>query len=133
QRLRKPDPDRLAHAPSVDPVRAAESAELDAAVDAAIADLPEAYRPVLRLHLVYGHAPAEIAHALERPPGTVRSQLARGLETLRRALPAGFAGLAAVALTAGKGLAAVKQVVLGHAAAAPGVVTAGLLTGGTLM
>ena len=58
--------------------------------DAAIAELPEPYRPVLRLRLRYGHHPSEIAHALDRPAATVRSQLARGLSLLRRKLPSGF-------------------------------------------
>jgi len=127
---RVPDPARLIAPRPIDPARAAERAEFDAAVDAAIADLPEVYRPVLRLYLAYGHQPAEIAHALERPPGTVRSQLARGLELLRKLLPAGFAGLAAMCLTTGRGLAAVKQVVLGHAVVAVPAFVAGAVVGG---
>ena len=99
-----------------DPERSAEHAELAAAVDSAIAELPPAYHPVLRLYLAYGHSPSAIAHALDRSPGTVRSQLARGLERLRRRLPTGIAGAAAAALSSGRGLGAVKQVVLAHVA-----------------
>jgi RNA polymerase sigma-70 factor (ECF subfamily) len=127
---RAPDPARLAAPPPIDPAKAAEGSEFDAAVDAAIAELPEPLRPVLRLHLAYGHGPAEIAHALERPPGTVRSQLARGLSVLRRVLPAGFAGVAALTFATGRGLAAVKQVVLGNAVVAVPAVMAGAMLGG---
>lgn len=127
---RAPDPARLAARPPIDPAKAAEVSEFDAAVDAAIAELPEPLRPVLRLHLAYGHGPAEIAHALERPPGTVRSQLARGLSVLRRVLPAGFAGVAALTLATGRGLAAVKQAVLGNAVVAVPAVVAGATLGG---
>lgn len=127
---RVPDPARLAVPVPVDPAQAAQCAEFDAAVDAAIAGLSEVYRPVMRLHLAYGHQPAEIAHALERPPGTVRSQLARGLELLRKLLPAGFAGAVSLTLASGRGLAAVKQVVLGHAVVAAPAVVAGAIVGG---
>ena len=127
---RMPDPARLAARTPIDPAKEAEASEFDAAVDAAIAELPEQFRPVLRLHLAYGHGPAEIAHALERPPGTVRSQLARGLSVLRRVLPAGFAGGSALTLATGRGLAAVKQVVLGNAVVAVPAVVAGAMLGG---
>jgi RNA polymerase sigma-70 factor, ECF subfamily len=129
---RTPDAARLPPAPVADPAAAAVQAEFDAAVDAAIADLPEVYRPVLRLHLAYGQSPAAIAHALDRPPATVRSQLARGLEQLRRVLPAGLAGMAALAWTAERGLAAVKHAVLVKAQVAVPVVAAGTVVGGVL-
>lgn len=133
QRNRVPDAARLNVSSPPDPARTAEGAELDAAVDAAIAELPEAYRTVLRLHLLYGHEPAAIAHALERPPGTVRSQLARGLEALRRLLPSGFAGATALWLSSGRGLAAVKQVVLAHGAATAPIAATALLTSLAIM
>jgi len=133
QKGRVPDPARMPAAVPIDPARAAERSEFDAAVDAAIAELPELYRPVLRLHLAYGHQPAEIAHALERPPGTVRSQLARGLDLLRKLLPAGFAGGAVLLLTTGRGLAVVKQTVLGHAVVAVPNAVAGTVIGGVVL
>jgi RNA polymerase sigma-70 factor (ECF subfamily) len=130
---RAPDPARLPLPASVDPARVAEVAEFDAAVDAAIAALPETYQTVLRLHLAYGHAPGEIAHALSRPPGTVRSQLARGLELLRKTLPVGITGTLALSLSAGRGLAAVRECVLVHAAAvAPLSPIVGSLAAGAL-
>lgn len=109
-----------------DPLAAAQSAEFTAQCDEAIEGLPEAYRPVLRLHLKHELGAAEIAHALGRPPGTVRSQITRGLELLRAALPAGIALAAFALLTPGRGLAAVREVVLatGRAQAATVLATA---------
>lgn len=130
---RAPDPARLEPAPPIDPARAAEHAEFGAAVDAAIAELPEVYRAVLRLHLGYGHTPAEIAHALDRPPATVRSQLARGLALLRRALPAALAGAGVLAVTSTRGLAAVRGVVIGQASLATTAASVGSVVGGAVM
>jgi RNA polymerase sigma-70 factor (ECF subfamily) len=80
-----------------DPEAAAEAAEFRAAFAQAKAALPEVYRPVLELHLEHGLNAAEIAGALDRPAGTVRTQIVRGLEVLRRRLPRGFvAGLSLV-------------------------------------
>src|SRR5262245_57154579 len=112
---RAPDPQRMLPAPSADPADAATALEFTAAVDAAIDRLPEAYGAALVLHLRHGLPPADIAHALRRPPGTVRSQLQRGLEKLRTLLPAGLAGSFAL-IVHERGLAAVRTAVLGHAA-----------------
>ncbi len=76
-------------APALDPARLAASDEAFAAVVAAIDALPLPYRQVLRLRLVHGLQPIEIARALELPVGTVRAQVHRGLTQLREALPAG--------------------------------------------
>ncbi len=54
----------------------------------AIDQLPEKYREVVRLSLVESRSSREIGIQLGRPPGTVRSQLARGLDRLRNSLPA---------------------------------------------
>lgn len=84
-----------------DPLAHAMRSELGVAVTATIGLLPEHYRPVLRLHLLDGRDSGEIAATLGRRPGTVRSQLARGLHALRRLLPAGFAaGVARAQLAA---------------------------------
>lgn len=130
------DPVRLRPPASVDPVRAAEVAEFDAAVDAAIAQMPVPYQPVLRLHLAYDHTPAEIAHALSRAPATVRSQLARGLAMLRAALPASLLAAVGSAASPGRGLSAVRAAVLAQAtstAGVAGVVLASSLVGGALL
>lgn len=47
------------------------------------------YRPVLVLHLERGLAAHGIADVIERPAGTVRTQIARGMEMLRKRFPAG--------------------------------------------
>lgn len=79
----------------------------------AIGRMPEVYRPVLRLWFEHGLQAHEIARTLERPAGTVRAQVSRGIEMLRRALPRGLAGGAAAAAAAGgRGLAAVRSAVL---------------------
>lgn len=121
------DAERLraaADANSQDVAEALAEAELGTALRAAIDRLPEAYRPVLRLVCAHGLSAQEIATTLERPAGTVRAQVTRGLELLRRALPAGLAGGAALAVGSGRGLAAVRATVLGQC---PGTTT-GLLS-----
>lgn len=65
-----------------------------------LANLAEPYRTVVRAHLLGGEPLVAIAARLERRPGTVRTQLARGLQELKRRLPApllaGVMGLLAV-------------------------------------
>lgn len=112
---REVDPTRLDGRGERDPACSAEDAEFSRELRAALAKLPELYREVLERHLLEGVGPAEIARELERSPGAVRMQLFRGLEQLRRALPAGFAAGAALAFLAPRGLASVREVVLAHA------------------
>jgi len=78
---------------TTEPADALAEAELRRAVAHALADLPDRYAAPLRLHLLEGHSPREVAEELGIPRATVRVQLHRGLEMLRRVLPAGF-GLA---------------------------------------
>ncbi|MHC5064354.1 MAG: RNA polymerase sigma factor, partial [Planctomycetota bacterium] len=119
---RRPEPERLNQTAAENPISAAAESEFTAAVDEAIEALPETYRPVLVLHLRHGMQPGEIAHALRRSPGTVRSQLARGLQRLRGILPAGFASMLALTLSPARGLAAVRaEVMAGAASLAPTV------------
>ena len=109
-----------------DPQRLAASEEVLAAVLAAIDALPLPYRQVLRLRLVHGLRPVDIARSLEVPVGTVRAQLHRGLEQLRTALPLGVAALIA-ALLAGENalLAQTRERVLEHAGQGSGAAAAG--------
>ncbi|HZN42013.1 MAG TPA: sigma-70 family RNA polymerase sigma factor [Planctomycetota bacterium] len=93
------------------PIAAAERAELLGLLHANVDALPQEQRQVLRLQLQHGLSPAEIAAVLEVPPGTVRMRIHRGIEALRKLLPAGLA-IGASAGFAGRGLAAVKQAVL---------------------
>lgn len=104
-----------------DPTRSAEDAELVEQLDRVLAALPSNYGEPLRLRLVHGMEPVQIAHALGRPLETVRTQLRRGRELLREALPASLIG--AFALDFGletDGLAAMRELVLSRALAVSG-------------
>jgi RNA polymerase sigma-70 factor, ECF subfamily len=69
----RPAPGHNDHEPAVD-------------LEAAVLALPAAQRmPVVMRHVV-GMSTAEIATALDRPEGTVKSQISRGLDGLRTAL-----------------------------------------------
>src|SRR5262245_49614460 len=73
-----------------DPAAAAADGEFAATVARARADLGSPYAEVLDLHLGEGLDAKRIAERLGRPTGTVRTQIMRGLELLRRQLPSGF-------------------------------------------
>lgn len=91
----------------------------------AVALLPVRYREVVAPALDEGLSPDDIARRLARNPSTVRTQLARGLERLRRVLP--VTGAVAVASSAANAaaVARVRAVVLrGHEGVA--VASAGL-------
>jgi RNA polymerase sigma-70 factor (ECF subfamily) len=117
---RQPDPVRLGKGATSSPDAEAERAELLERLDRALEELPEAFRPVLVLRVKHGLTAAEIAAALGIPSGTVRSQLARGIEHLRRALPVGLAGgvLASLARPV-RGLSGVREAVVAHASLVP--------------
>lgn len=68
------------------PERAAESAELRAALERAIAELPARRREVFLLRMVDDLSYAEIAHVMGTSKQTVANQLSRALATLRCAL-----------------------------------------------
>ncbi|HZN37300.1 MAG TPA: sigma-70 family RNA polymerase sigma factor, partial [Planctomycetota bacterium] len=94
--------------------------ELAATCDRAIAALPEPYRQVLILHLRHGLSGQEIAAVLTRPDSTVRNQIARGLDLLRRKLPASLTAAVAIGAAGGRGLAAVRTEVLARVPAPAG-------------
>jgi len=104
-----------------DPGEAAAMRELSDAARTHLHALPEPYRQPCVLHVEHGLSAAEIANALDRPDATVRSQLHRGLDMLRRLLPAALAG-GLRAAPAGN-LAAMRALVLRHAASAAPVLT----------
>ncbi len=119
-----------------DPLATAAAAEFEATVARLRAELGSPYAEVLDLHLGDGLDCNTIAARLGRPAGTVRTQLMRGLQRLRQVLPRGFAGGAAVALTANAKaqavvLANVRATVVGAATLAGTAATATL--GGMLM
>ena len=112
---RTPDPERLGLGVAASAHDLAASRELEAALDAALGSLDAPYREVVVLHVRHGMTAKEIAAALGRPAGTVRTQVVRGLERLRGLLPAGFA-TTALAAVAGATLAPrVRAAVLEHA------------------
>ena len=143
QRQRVPDPERLARRVDQPASFLAEANECVEAVHAAVERLPRHYRQVLSLRLVHGLEQQQISASLDVPLGTVKVRLHRGMQLLRRALPAGLATSLSVLATPGLGLAAVRQVVLreggvgvGVGVGAAGVATAGgvgILIGGAVM
>ncbi len=133
KRARTIDPARLPETPAADPAVAAARTESTRAVREAVADLGEPYLPVLTLHLQHGLDAHEIAAALGRPAGTVRTQLVRGLARLRQALPAGLAvGAMAMATSAGS-LLAMRKLVVTHATRTAWPTVAAGVAGGMLM
>ncbi len=98
-----------------DPAAAAEMAEFRAAFADARDALPQPYRPVLELYLENGLRANEIARVLERPAGTVRAQITRGLEALRKRLPRGFVAGSLVAAFSPGALRAMRTVVVSEA------------------
>ena len=131
ERARKADPARLERPPVAEPSLVLEQRELAAALAGALDGLEEPYRGVLARHL-RGERALDIAHASGRAPGTVRMQILRGLERLRRGLPAGLYGTA----LAPRGLEAVRAEVLarvGGLALGSGSALASSLAGGVLV
>ncbi len=112
----------LARGPAPDSMAA--DAEARQRIAEALSGMPGEYREILTLRLVHGLRAVEIANAKGVPPATIRTRLHRGLRMLRDALPRGLATpallslLAAEALRAGSGMAAVRAQVLAAAASA---------------
>jgi RNA polymerase sigma factor (sigma-70 family) len=118
---RSVDPSRMAERREPEPIEALLALEMPEALQEALDKLPQRYREVLEPLIRDGRPAEEIARSLARPAGTVRSQIHRGMERLRRALPAAFvpvAGLGAVSL---RGLAEVRATVLRAAGFSPTV------------
>jgi RNA polymerase sigma-70 factor (ECF subfamily) len=81
-------PDTATPGPEMQCVLAENQRELDRAVRT----LPEPYRTPVALHCLSGIPAAEIARSLQRPAGTVRYQVSRGLQLLRERLGRGGDG-----------------------------------------
>ncbi|MFT7671579.1 MAG: RNA polymerase sigma factor (sigma-70 family), partial [Planctomycetota bacterium] len=101
------------------PEEAAEAAELEQQLEVALASLPEEQRSVLTLRLRHNLSAVQIAEALGRPAGTVRSQLARGMERMREVLPAGLVASTLLALGLPRGLALGREALLVKASVNP--------------
>ncbi len=106
------DPARLPRDVPVDAALEAQRREAETAFHRALEGLPPHYREVIRLRLLHGVEPRAIAATLGRSPDTVKTQLRRGRDLLKRALPAGMAPLLVLAFVRGRGLAAVRAAVL---------------------
>ncbi len=72
-----------------DPAQLAVRAERAAAIRSAVANLDEPYREVVALRFFSEMSLQEIADESDRPLGTVKTHLHRGLQRLRRVLEAG--------------------------------------------
>lgn len=73
-----------------DPDQIATRVELQRRVAGAVLALDEPYRGVILLRYFEGARPARIAQRLGRPVATIKTQLQRGLQQLRRSLDAEF-------------------------------------------
>ncbi|MEM7202715.1 MAG: sigma-70 family RNA polymerase sigma factor [Planctomycetota bacterium] len=128
---RRAPPERLATRRSGDPCEELQRRELALALDQAIDELPASLRAVMVLRVRHEMRAAEIAHALGVPPGTVRSQISRGMEWVRRALPRRLATGWLCPWSRERGLAAVRAAVLERWPAATGAPA--MLVGGIAM
>ena len=121
---RKVDPDRVAPAAEREPLEHLVLMEVPQVVSQALERLPRRYRDVLEPMLHHGRQAEEIARALDRSPGTVRSQIHRGLDRLRRALPTDFASVSGFALLSTRGLPMLRAEILRSAGCSPTTVAA---------
>jgi RNA polymerase sigma-70 factor (ECF subfamily) len=121
---RVPPPGTLEAAPPRAPDEEAAERELPEAVRHALARLPSPYREVVEPALFRDESAREIAARLARSPGTVRVQLQRGLERLRRELPGAQRELAGRRAFGLVGLAGLRERVLAHAGVVPAAVPA---------
>jgi|GEM_PF-2838961 len=112
------------------PREVAEESELEDEVSLALGRLPATYRAVLEPYLLRGERAVDIARASGKAPGTVRVQIRRGLDELRRILPAGLAA-GTSALAGGRSLAQVRATVI-EAASTAGASSAALTTTSTV-
>ncbi len=102
---------QLVPSASVDPVRIAEDRELLDRLESVLLSISPVLRSVLVLHLQHGLGAHEIARALDRPKGTVRSQISRGMEEVRRRLPVTFTSMTAAVLLSREALARVRSTI----------------------
>lgn len=121
-------------AKGIDPASAAGEAELVERLERLLSELPDSYREPLRLRLLHGLEPVQIAHALGRPLETVRTQLRRGKQHLREHLPASLAGAFALDMGLGRdSLNAMRSAVLAHAESVSVATVSSSVVGGLLV
>ncbi len=114
------DAERMLRPAPRTPQEALLDAEIEQALARAFSELSARDRFVLEAYLVHDKGAAEIAHELGGSPGAVRMQIHRGLERLRRVLPASLAIGAAGAALSTRGLETVRATVLSAAERAVG-------------
>ena len=91
EEARRIDPVRLAQPTTLDPADLVAAEELPQLLTRALQSLPSPYREVVEPVLREQRSTRELARELGRSPGTVRVQLQRGLERMRKSLPRGAA------------------------------------------
>src|SRR5262245_46162988 len=139
RRARTLEPARLARPEPARPETLALESEVDRELERALGGPSRDHRVVLDDYLRADKTPAEIARERGLSPGAARMRIHRGLDRLRKALPAGIVlgsagaasaqGLGAVrAAVIRAGTTAAKEIALGAGSAA-GAGTAGLLGG----
>ncbi len=104
-------------------------AELIGLVEDAIPTLPEKFHEPLRLQLLEGKSPAEIARALSMPRTTVRVHLYRGMRLLRQRLPKSVTPGLLLLLLAPSTMAMVGRPRVGRVALATGAVVFAVTAG----
>ncbi|MEE9391514.1 MAG: sigma-70 family RNA polymerase sigma factor [Planctomycetota bacterium] len=107
-----------------------ETRETERAVIEAVEELSTPDRRIIILSAWYGMKPAEIAHALNQTPGTVRVRLHRALKQLEKRLGAGFATSAALLALSTPGLAQVRELIISKASVARSPQASSFLLGG---
>lgn len=123
-----PDPDRLAsEEPS--PLTVLDRQEWHRRIVSVAQELEEPYRSVVLEHLCNETPLVQLAGRLNRRPGTVRSQLHRGLHELRRRLPAPLLGALAalLAIRSGRAMQATRNGSTGPSWQRPSILLLGLL------
>ena len=121
---RTSDPEHLSVPGYGDPFDQASEADLHDHLSRCVSALPKTYRDVLDLRLSRDLPAAAIADALGRPKATVYTQLRRGLELLRQALPAGLSVSAASMASSCNRLPAIRDLIVRQAAVQDGLVPA---------
>src|SRR5262245_48016301 len=111
RRARPLAPERVARPEPARPEEQALAGEIGRAIERALAGLSSADRGVLDDYLRADKTPAEIARERGLAPGATRMRIHRGLDRLRRALPAGIA-VGSIGAANAQGMGAVRAAVL---------------------
>ena len=110
------EPERLSQREVEAPLATLGAAEFRSAVARAVDELPESMRQVVAGRVLEERDASELAEELAISQGALRVRLHRGLERLRRSLPAGLATGFALVFMHSRGLARARSEVLRRAA-----------------